>query len=218
MGQLQWCLTLKSSSMPDIKIDITELIKSNNLVCLSIGLIIGLVVYEQGINPFDWVHPTIWGLIGFVLCKLIIYVYSCIIRVRYNNTVSKEKSLALTHKIQQYADSARVWFRCLNDREQKFLVDTINLPASNQDYINERYIRITDRELYGGIEIILDKALPPYVNESLPPFIYCDNNMCGETKHICFNSIFYYMLKNYVENHTFCLPAGFDVNWVKDSI
>lgn len=202
--------------MPDIKIDITELIKSNNLVCFSIGLVIGLLVYEQGINPFDWVHPTIWGLIGFIICKLIIYVYSRIIRIRYINTVSREKSLALTHKIQQYADSARVWFRCLNDREQQILVDTIKLPTSNQDYINERYVRNTDLNLYGSIEIILEKALTLYANEN--PFVYCDNKMSGETKHILFNSIFYYMLKNYVENHEFCLPAGFDVKWVKDSI
>ena len=204
--------------MPDIKIDLTELIKSKNLICLSIGLIIGLVAYEQGINPFDWVHPTIWGLSGFIICKLIMYAYTFIIRIHYNNTVNKEKSLALKQKVHQYADSARVWFRCLNDREQKFLVDTFNLPVSNQDYINERYIQITDMDLYGGMEIILDKALPSYHNERLTPFVYCDNHMSGGTKHILFNSIFYYMLKNYVENHEFCLPTGFDVNWVKDNI
>ena len=196
--------------MPDIKIDISDILNKYLFPILCSGLV-GLLLFQLRFH--EWIWPTIISISLFLLIELSIY---CIGKKRNKmkqNDYAKARDKAIKHNMVMMAENALEIFRSINDYQLDAAVTLYNHPQLPNSHYYERYVR------FGEMPITLKLSYwDDFCQHSLldndTPYIYCTNRMdCynGGARHYLIDPLFYELLRNYVENGIKDYPESFDI-------
>lgn len=190
--------------MPDIKLDLAEILNNENLNTLIFAGCGGLVSYE--IFSCSTVNSIIIGFATFLITKGIVKIlkYATLYyrNWRERKSYQKDKEDRINHIVQRMI----VLFKSLGKDAIKGASCLYNMPKGENEKFNERYIPLEAWQKYFNIlyyELNIDNNYK---------ILYSDNKENvreGGQIHIMFDPIFCKILENYIKSEVVALPKDF---------
>ena len=195
--------------MADIRIDVSEILKSYLFPILGAG-VIGLLLYQLFFH--DWVWPTIISILLFLAIEFLIWYWK---KIQYQKMVKRYQEIELKKvKVQMnsIADKALCFFRSLNNYHLDAAVALYKHPQIPNSHYYERYVEFGTMPIFGKLLYLDNFSQSPFPNDIA--YIRCTNEFGiynGENRHYVIDPLFYEILKTYVENGTKDYPEELDL-------
>lgn len=190
----------KVDNMPDIKIDITQIVK-DYFIPLMIGLFVGLL--SRALFFDIWLWPIIIAIGSFLLVELLIWASKSISRTLslQRHRIAREEE----ERRQSEADAmlAMSFFNSLNDVDKELAMQIYDYPQCQSSSKYERFINPNSE--VGHMFSYRLSSFSRNSDSNIMPYIalanYEDCTFKGALQHIIIQPIFYSILEDYKEKN-----------------